>query len=225
MKNEIKGYYAQHLIVATSLRIALKDYFEHCRRIPEEIQIEQLPDKDYALDAHDELKARRFTIVVLSGALCEACINTWLALNLDQDDFARNEEKSVIWKWRDAPKSIINTYSFPDVINEDLKYVIDWRNAVMHTKAEVYDNEKEIIHKSDYGLLEELKHNRLEKIAGVTLELLENLAKFDTISAGIKNAGLIYSSVVGELAPYHLKENFHAPFARQSFTSTSPASP
>jgi hypothetical protein len=57
MKKEIKGYFAQHLIVATSLRIALDDYFEHCEKILKDIQTEQLPDKGYALNAHDELRA------------------------------------------------------------------------------------------------------------------------------------------------------------------------
>jgi hypothetical protein len=209
MKKEIKGYFMQHLIVATSLRIALMDYFEHCKIISEEIQVE-LPDKEYVLDANDQLRARRVTIVVLSAALCEACINTWLALHLEKDIFALVERSSTVKKWKSAPKLITDAYNFPDgdVIDEDLKFVFDWRNAVMHTKTEIYSDE-ETLHKSNYGPLPELKHNRIERIAGVTLELLKNLAKYDRIDAGmIKNAGTIYSSVVDELALYHLKRKF-----------------
>ncbi len=183
MKKEITGYTLPYATITLALRIALVEYFESYEKIHEKN------------GNNDELEARRVMIVILSAALCEACINTWLAVNLDEDVFALIEKSSTVEKWTSAPKLIINSYSFSrgTIVHEDLKFVFHCRNAIMHSKTEVFSGEEKL-HKGNYHFLEDLKHDRIIRIAGASVELLNHLNQFDQMNL-MTSSMTIHSSV------------------------------
>ena len=99
------------------------------------------------------------------------------------------------------------SYNFPigTAIHEDLNFVFRCRNSVMHAKSEVL-GEQEIFHKGNHEIFDELKHERILRIANLPIELLKNLGQHDQRNTEImKHAGLIYRGIAHDLALHEFK--------------------
>lgn len=82
------------------------------------------------------------TVISLSHSLCEALINTALAVGLNHvgatDLFQLLEKNDLKKKWVYGPKSFCPEYSFPigGALHESLVNLIKFRNALVHYKVE-----------------------------------------------------------------------------------------
>jgi hypothetical protein len=193
MKTEITGFAPSFAPIEEALRIAWFEYCASCKEQMINIQKQE---------------ARKAMIIILSAALCEACINTWLALNLDPDSFALIERVPTVRKWKTAPKFVFEDYHFPTdpKIYGDLKLLFDCRHAIMHAKSEIYAGE-EIVHKGNHLLLGQLRRGQIKSLVDITIKLLKHLSQFDSQNAGsIKHASLIYNYVSSNLGLHRFKE-------------------
>jgi hypothetical protein len=193
MKKEITGFAGSFAPIEAALRMALFEYYASCKKRMINIQ---------------EQEARKAMIIILSAALCEACINTWLALNLDPETFALIERVSTMKKWKTAPKLVLEDYHFPtdSKMLDSLKLLFDCRDTIMHAKSEIYAGE-EIVHRGNHLLLEKLKRSQIKSLGNITVELLKHLSQFDSQNAeSIKHASLIYNEVSSYIGLHCFKE-------------------
>jgi hypothetical protein len=199
MSKEIESHTLPCHDLIVALRIACRDYFERHAK---------LQHRGFGVD---ELDARRITIIILTAALCESCINTWLALNLDDDCFSIIERVSPVEKWVKVPKLIIKNYKFPlgQVLYTDLKELFRCRDSIMHQKAEIKTSDG-ILHKGNHQCWESVDHNKIQKMINLPDSLLKHLAECHQEVSMMKSASAIYHYV-----QQYLPVNFRRPHKSQ----------
>lgn len=95
-----------------------------------------------------DLFSKRFmssyvTIVLLANALCEAAINSVLAIGLSQNEtpelFALLERSELREKWRSGPKTFLPAYHLHpgDALSHSLNELVKRRNALVHYKPHI----------------------------------------------------------------------------------------
>lgn len=107
------------------------------------------PNAQYNQRFSDRFMTEYVTITFLSHALCEAAINTIMAVGLactkNIEIFSLLERAEIIEKWRLAPKTLSPTYTFPkgSALDETLIFLNKQRNALVHYKVQMHiDGEK-----------------------------------------------------------------------------------
>lgn len=160
------GHTAQYLTIAIALRIQLVEYFDRAALI----------EKRSGLEGNEELEARRLTIVLLTAALCESCINAALALTLEPDEFKAIERRSPLEKWFTHSKRVNPAMALDpnSADGRELEFLIKCRNSTTHAQPEVY-SETETIHPGNHEPWSFLNHERVLRIAKLPLSLLSQL--------------------------------------------------
>jgi len=96
------------------------------------------------------------TVALLSHALCEAAINSILAIGLvkreSQELFSVLEAAPVKEKWRVGPKSFFPTYELNPgtALFETLNHLTKRRNALVHNKIHLHIGDKKILEGSKF---------------------------------------------------------------------------
>lgn len=162
------GHTAQYVTIAIALRIQLVEYFERAAMI----------GKKFSLDGNEELEARRLTIVLLTAALCESCINAALALTLEPADFNKIERKPPLVKWFDHSKRVNPAFALDpnSADGKELEFLIKCRNSTTHARPEVY-TETETIHPGNHEPWAFLNHDRVLPIVTLPVTLLQRLCE------------------------------------------------
>jgi hypothetical protein len=99
----------------------------------------------------DRFMAEYVTIAFLSHALCEAAINTIIAVGLactkNIELFQLLERAEICEKWRLAPKALSSSYTFPSGtgLAETLKFLTKQRNAFVHYKVQMHIDGEEVL--------------------------------------------------------------------------------
>ena len=167
-KLEPHGFTAQYLTIALALRITLVEYFERVTIFGSEAD----------LNHNSELEARRLTIVLLTAALLESCINTALALSLPPDEFKEmvRRRTRTLDKWAIHSKRVNPAFTLDlnSPVGRDLEFIFKCRNSFVHAKAEVY-SETDTIHPGDHGPWADLSHERVLPLVNVPVTLLQGL--------------------------------------------------
>ena len=80
----------------------------------------------------------------LTAALCEACINTALALSLSPAEFKKVERKPPMEKWLVDSKRVNPKFSLDpeSPLGQQLAFIIACRNSITHAQPEVYSETK-----------------------------------------------------------------------------------
>lgn len=124
-------------------------------------QIEAMVDEQIEFRASERVQfsekfssrfsALNVSVSLLSHALCEAVINTILALGLCkvkcEDIFSIIEKVDIKEKWRIGPKSFCPTYSFDcsKAYWKTLKHLVKDRNSLVHYKVNLRIGEQEVL--------------------------------------------------------------------------------
>ena len=160
------GLTAQYLTIAIALRIQLCEYFERAALI----------DKKSGMEGNEELEARRLTIVLLTAALCESCINAALALSLEPPEFRKIERKPPLEKWFVHSKRVNAAFTLDpkSADGQELEFLIKCRNSTTHAQPEVY-SETATIHPGNHEPWSFLSHERILSIVTLPITLLDQL--------------------------------------------------
>jgi hypothetical protein len=180
------GYTCQHTAIAISLRIALVEYYERAALIAQ---------RGRSVHSSEELESRRLTIVLLSAALCEACINLALALTVSVEEFEKIERKSTLAKWFDYSKRVTPGFSVSreSELGRELVFLFNCRDSITHAKAEIF-SEGGNLHKGNHDAWSDLNHVRLISIARLPVALLRELC-----ASGVMLVDIIHSGVAWQL--------------------------
>lgn len=157
------GLTAQYVTLAIALRIQLVEYFQSYDLLAERGRHE----------GNEELEARRLTIVLLTAALCESCINTALALSLSPDEFNDIERRPTLKKWFTYSKRVNPKFNLDPASDtgHQLAFIFECRNAVVHAQAEVY-TETDTIHPGNHSPWHLLTHERILTLVTIPVRLL-----------------------------------------------------
>jgi hypothetical protein len=104
----------------------------------------------------DRFMTQYVTVVLLSHALCEAAINSILAMGLvdrgSQELFPVMEKAEVKEKWRVGPKCFFPNYKFDPGIAmfETLSHLTKQRNALVHNKIHLQVGDKTLLEGSKF---------------------------------------------------------------------------
>jgi|GEM_PF-2241385 len=170
---DVTGHSAEYKLLARSLHLALKDYFTFFEQLPDHLKA----DADHV----PNLESRLLTVVLLSAALSECCINVILASKLPEVAFELIERSSPEDKWMKAPKLFAADYEFPigTALNEDLRFVFSCRNAIMHSKPDIFSS-TDVRTRGNFDRVLELKHSRLSRLVSLPRRLVEHVARLET---------------------------------------------
>ena len=108
-----------------------------------QIQARAAPNIQFYLQFRDRFMTEYVTVALLSHALCEAAVNSVLALGLGGAGlpalFAVLENASIKDKWLVGPQSFCPTYHLPkgEALCESLDYLCKQRNSLVHYKIEL----------------------------------------------------------------------------------------
>jgi hypothetical protein len=180
------GFSCPHVTLAVGLRLALSDYRAAFR-----------PNTSAPLSIVDAIeipRSRAFVVVLLNAALCEAAINTSLALHFESGAWAQVERKPTVFKWSQLPKQIWPNYSLPDADPRllELKALFDCRDAIMHAKPEVFDGMVKR-HPGNFPGHRKRDYSVIDTSTDLSLRLLDHLGRYDS------NAWLHKASIEAEL--------------------------
>jgi hypothetical protein len=164
------GFTAQHIMLAIALAAAGEDYGRAKQEAEEVIAFES------SATAHP----RRLTMMILSAALCESTINTYLALRCDPACWASLERANPVEKWSKAPKEFIPQYTFPfgSDLDKDLRFLFECRNSIMHARPRVTIGES-VRHEGTAEAWEKIDEAALRRVWDLPLRLLQHLEQFD----------------------------------------------
>ncbi len=108
-----------------------------------QIRAQAVPDIQFYLRFRDRFMTEYVTVALLSHALCEAAINSVLAIGLAGAGlpalFNVLESASIKDKWLVGPQSFFPAYHLPkgEALCESLDYLCKQRNSLVHYKIEL----------------------------------------------------------------------------------------
>jgi hypothetical protein len=109
------------------------------------------PNEQFNRRFSERFMAEYVTVAFLSHALCEAAINTVMAVGLactkNIELFTLLERAEIKEKWRLAPKALSPTYNFPkgSALEETLSFLNKQRNALVHYKVQMHIDGEEVL--------------------------------------------------------------------------------
>lgn len=174
------GLTAQYITLAIALRIQLVEYFDRY----------ELISKVGSVDGNEEFEARRLTIVLLTASLCEACINSALAVTLLPEEFKKIERKPTLEKWFKHSKRVNSAFDLDpgSEVAKELVYIFECRNSTTHAQPEVY-SETSTIHAGNHAPWHLLTHDRVLPIVSVPAALLIPLCdRTEPLIAGMSSS-------------------------------------
>jgi hypothetical protein len=120
------------------------------------IEVQVDPKHQFIMKFGFIVKDEYSMVTIISHALCEAAINTILAIGLAKNNsqqlFKILENAGLIDKWCYGPRSFTKDYEFPKgtALYESLKKLVKQRNALVHYKINLEMDGKKVFHDSAY---------------------------------------------------------------------------
>jgi hypothetical protein len=179
LMNTTTGFSMPYHTLSVSLRIAFIDYLRFLAELGN--HGDWIPEN---FESHESLEARAITVVLLSAAVCESTINSYLGMNLEAEIANPNDRRSPVAKWRNAPRQYFPEYKIPEEsqLNADLVAVFGSRNYLMHARSDIFVGEEKV-QAGNHDAMKITDHNHLKRIYRLPVTLLENLEKYDFMGA------------------------------------------
>jgi hypothetical protein len=165
------GFSCPYVTLAVGLRLAFADFLACKNAI----------DRSSIVAAIEIPRARAYVVVLLNAALCEATINTALALHFGTAEWKRLEgSNSTVSKWSTIPKRVWPNYSFSDSdpLLDELKALFAFRDSIMHSQPEVFDGVVRR-HEGKFPGQRATDYTVIEQSFDLSLRLLRHLKTFD----------------------------------------------
>ncbi len=174
-------YSAHHEYLATALAREMNGYFAHVSRMDEYFKQRDIRGKPpvYREPDRAETEEYRLKIVVLCAMYVEALANLYLSLKLKAEQFAAIDRTEIVEKWVSIPSLFLPGYSIPrdKALYEDLKILINQRNAVAHMKPRILAGAK-ILHEGSTPKKIKI-HSQIKRWDQLPTSLVANLKEYD----------------------------------------------
>ncbi len=173
------GFSMPYHTLAVSLKIAFIEYLRF---------LEQFGDEgdwfSKNLESHEALQARAITVVILSAAVCESAINSYLGTKLEDQVANIKDRRPPEKKWRLAPKHFYPGYHIPkeSQLDSDLTALFECRNYIMHARSDIFVGEEKV-QKGNHDAMSQVDHGCLRRFYRLPVDLLINLEQHDMVAA------------------------------------------